>query len=424
MISGDMSALPPDWRVLVVGYRPDGLAKKYGDRVIWLNHWEMRGNTKIPGGAKAVCVSHRVHGDNLEFVRKLAEVSQVERFEVEKTEELFIRRIRAWLDKPGQQTRAEVPVSVGPLVPATPQEIAVASGKLLIPVNRLKPLKDQARSYFSKLEMRKLIDSIRAIGLQNPVVVKKLDDDPDYDYELIEGERRLRAHKVLGLLVIWAVVDTVKNSDDQYLRSFVANLARDGYTPLDTARALMRSLKSEGFAGQSRADSIRQLAEMCGKSEVWVYQHLRLLTLPEEVQKMLEPDEDTDRSALPFTMGTFLCTVDDRDIRLAVCKAVVEEKLSVAKAKSLARKLAKKVGLDPNFTKRTPNKDFRILSTYLRVTRDGVDGILDMHHRTIDQVFENRDLKDRLDARKQVEELIKRLSRLRDELKVKAPVKQ
>ncbi len=141
-------------------------------------------------------------------------------------------------------------------------------------VDRISPNPRQPRVVFDEEAMEELVQSIREVGLLQPVVVRSLGDDR---YELIMGERRWRAHQVAGLEVIPAIVrDT---SDDDLLRdALLENLHRSQLNPLEEAAAYQQLLEDFGCTHD-------ELATRIGRSRPQISNTIRLLKLSPPVQR-------------------------------------------------------------------------------------------------------------------------------------------
>jgi len=161
---------------------------------------------------------------------------------------------------------------------AAPAVVAEASGKPLeIALDKIERNPNQTRTAFDEAKLAELAQSIAATGVVQPVVVREL---PDGRYQLIMGERRWRASQVAGKATIPAFVRQV--SDEQAMEmTIVENLQREDLNPMEQARAFER-LSREFNLTQD------QMAKRTGKDRASVTNFIRLLKLPEPVQKQVE----------------------------------------------------------------------------------------------------------------------------------------
>lgn len=146
----------------------------------------------------------------------------------------------------------------------------------LIPVDQVRPSADQPRRRFEPGALRELADSIRAHGLLQPVLVRRLPDG----YELIAGERRWRAARQAGLARIPALVRTLPEEEERLVLGLVENLQREDLDPVEEARGIQRLLETFALTHE-------QAAERLGRGRVSVTQALRLLTAAPAVQSAL-----------------------------------------------------------------------------------------------------------------------------------------
>ncbi len=140
-------------------------------------------------------------------------------------------------------------------------------------VRKIKPNRFQPRRQFDEARLAELADSIRENGLVQPIVVS-----PDGEgYELIAGERRLRAAKLAGLDHVPAIVRKISDKE-RFVFSLLENLQREDLNPIESAEGYRRLMTDFGFTQES-------VAKQVGMSRAAVANAVRLLGLPAEVQK-------------------------------------------------------------------------------------------------------------------------------------------
>jgi ParB family chromosome partitioning protein len=152
----------------------------------------------------------------------------------------------------------------------------LAGGELIrIPLSRIRPNPFQPRKSFNPEQLADLEASLAASGLLQPITVRRMGDA----YELIAGERRLRAATNLGWIEIPALV---KDLDDQssLVMALVENLQRTDLNPIDEARGYQRLADEFGYTHQ-------QIAEATAKDRATITNLLRILSLPEPVIKLI-----------------------------------------------------------------------------------------------------------------------------------------
>ncbi len=185
-----------------------------------------------------------------------------------------------------------------------------------IPAERVAVFKGQPRSYFAPALMAELEQSIKAIGQQVEIIVKPLQGDPAHDYELIDGERRLRVCKKLGLPVR-ATVRRVTSADDQFLTAVTVNFARADHTILEIAEAIERLRKHPRFAAiKDMQQQAVEIGRAFGRGMHWVYSHEKLLRLAPELKQILS-DDVAEKDRLPNRLAFVLAPLPhDEQLRL------------------------------------------------------------------------------------------------------------
>lgn len=145
----------------------------------------------------------------------------------------------------------------------------------LLKLTQIDPNRDQPRADFDESALQELAASIRAVGVLQPILVRRTGER----YQIIAGERRYRASRLAGLEEIPAIV---RDWDEQKRleAALVENLQRDDLNPVEEAVGVKRLMEAANLTQE-------RVAERIGKSRPAVANLLRLLTLPEEVQKML-----------------------------------------------------------------------------------------------------------------------------------------
>ena len=194
-----------------------------------------------------------------------------------------------------------------------------------LPISDIYPNPFQPRIEFSDEELAELSQSIAENGLIQPIIVRKSDI---IGYELIAGERRLRACKRLGMTEIPAVVKEVSDQESRK-QAIIENLQRSNLNPIEEAKAY-RSLINE------LAYSHEELAKAMGKSRPYISNALRLLQLPKEIQTSIE------NGKLSQGHARALLAVEDTKKQLTIYHQVLTEKWSVRTPEKTPPHLPKK----------------------------------------------------------------------------------
>lgn len=191
-----------------------------------------------------------------------------------------------------------------------------------VSVNEIRPNPYQPRKEFEQSAIDELAGSIKEHGIIQPLIVRK----SIKGFELVAGERRLRAAKLAGLKQVPVVVKAY--TDQQLMEiALIENLQRENLNPLEEAEAYEKLIAHHDYTQE-------QLAKKIGKSRPHVANMLRLLQLPDGIRKMV--------SAANLSMGhaRALLTVTDEKAQLQLAKDVVEKELSVRQLEELVKQLS------------------------------------------------------------------------------------
>lgn len=194
-----------------------------------------------------------------------------------------------------------------------------------ISVTRIHPNRHQPRRVFDEDSLRELGQSIKQHGLAQPILVAP--DARTGEYELIAGERRLRASQLAGLTEIDAIVRPMPEQEQMLALALIENIQREDLNPIDTAVAYGKLIAEHNVAQ-------KELARYCGKSPSAISNTLRLLELDNEIQKALQNNVITEGHARA------ILTVPDKDARIRLYHAIMENKASVRQTEDLARAIA------------------------------------------------------------------------------------
>lgn len=195
---------------------------------------------------------------------------------------------------------------------------------LNIEMKEIVPNPYQPRKSFDLDQLQELSNSIKEHGVITPIIVVYQDDK----YVLVAGERRFRAAKMAGLHIIPAIIREYSVSEMMEI-ALLENIQREDLTPIEIA---------ESYHGLITHLNITQdvLAKRVGKSRSQVTNMLGLLTLPAEIQEMV--------NKLEISMGhaRVLSKLDDKEKVLSLAKRIVEERLTVRELEALARSEVRK----------------------------------------------------------------------------------
>ena len=201
------------------------------------------------------------------------------------------------------------------LIPGASDETSLVE----IPVNAVTPNRRQPRTGFDDATIDSLARSIREVGVLQPIVVRKGDDG----YELVAGERRLRAARRAGLATIPAIIRTTDDSES-LREALIENIHREDLSALEQAAAFVE-LQQELDATQE------QLAERLGYSRPHVANTIRLLQLPLPVQKLLAD------GSISAAHARALLSLEDEEAQQALALRIAAEGLNVRQTEELVR---------------------------------------------------------------------------------------
>ncbi len=213
---------------------------------------------------------------------------------------------------------------LGALIPTDGPNAGEATnggGLVELPVSAISPNSHQPRTVFDESALSSLTESIRELGVLQPIIVRTT--DAPNSFELIAGERRWRAARRAGLATIPAIIRSLSDLD-ALEQAVVENLHRQDLNPLEEAAAYQQLIEDFGLTQE-------QAAKRVGKSRSAVANLLRLFQLPPSVQKALGDGELTAGHARAL-LGT-----PDRAYQEALAKRIVAEELSVRVIEQLIR---------------------------------------------------------------------------------------
>jgi ParB family transcriptional regulator, chromosome partitioning protein len=201
-----------------------------------------------------------------------------------------------------------------------------APGEKRVPVSEVRPNPKQPRRTFDEAKIAELAESIRQKGVLQPLVVKKVDEG----YELIIGERRLRAAQKIGLDKVPVVVREASSTESLEI-ALIENIQREELTPIEEALAY-RQLMEELHLTQE------EVAVRVGKSRPVVTNLLRVLNLPDEVRA------EVDRGTISVGHARALLTLDSPAKQISLTQEVIRRGLSVRETETLVARAPAKAG--------------------------------------------------------------------------------
>lgn len=238
--------------------------------------------------------------------------------------------------------------------PATTNEEMVE-----IDLDLIEPSNFQPRTNFDEERLEQLAQSIKANGIIQPILVRRI---PDGKYQLVAGERRWRASQRAGLQRVPCVVKEIP--EDKMLElALIENIQRQELNAIEEAHAYKRLIETLGLTQE-------MVAQRVGRDRTFVTNYLRLLRLPEDIQQLVEAEQ------LSMGHARALLGVDEPDIQRKLAKEIISKGLSVRQTERTVKRIVEGAEVnssatvtkeDPNF-KSAEDKMRRKLSSKVQIT--------------------------------------------------------
>lgn len=178
----------------------------------------------------------------------------------------------------------------------------------------------QPRSNFNEESLKELATSIRELGVIQPITVRKLDFNK---YQLISGERRLRASKIAGLQVVPAYI-RIANDNESLVMALVENIQRHDLDPIEIALSYQRLMDEIQLTQE-------QMSERVGKKRSTIANYLRLLKLDPIIQTGIRD------GFISMGHGRAIITIEDHDAQADIYQKIVSQNLSVRETETLVK---------------------------------------------------------------------------------------
>jgi ParB family chromosome partitioning protein len=208
-----------------------------------------------------------------------------------------------------------------------------------IETEKIKPNPFQPRKTFDEESLKELAASIREFGIIQPIVVVKIEHEVEtgtqVEYQIIAGERRLMAAKMIGLERVPAIIKRIPPGAAQMEMAIVENIQRANLNSIETARAYAKLQDHFGLTQ-------REIAAKLGKSRETIANAIRLLNLPTEIQDALAEGKINE------SQGRLLLTIDDLSQQMAVFGDLMANNLSVRELKNKIRRETKPAQSEEN----------------------------------------------------------------------------
>lgn len=190
-----------------------------------------------------------------------------------------------------------------------------------IPIDLIEANPHQPRKVFDDETINELSESIKLYGIVQPLSVRKL---ANKKYELIAGERRLRAAKKAGLKKIPVIITKVTDKDSAFI-AIIENIQRENLSFIEEAEGYKKLIDSYGYSQQDIANSV-------GKSQSTIANKLRILKFSPDIRDKIKDKNLTERHARA------LLKIEDDDTQIEIIDIIIEESLNVKKTEELVDK--------------------------------------------------------------------------------------
>jgi ParB family chromosome partitioning protein len=231
-----------------------------------------------------------------------------------------------------QPSASQQPKPQSPTQPQAAKKDELAQESIFhIETEKITPNPDQPRRHFDQEALHELANSIREFGFLQPIVVSKIEKETPtgiaVEYQVIAGERRFMAAKMLGLPRVPAIVRNINLEREKLELGVIENIQRENLNPIEMARAFQR-LQEEFRMTQ------REIAAKLGKSREVVANAVRLLDLPEYIQRAVETGDLSESNA------RLLIAIEDPAAQKALLDDIVQNKLTTRDVRERVQRVA------------------------------------------------------------------------------------
>ncbi|WP_042277485.1 nucleoid occlusion protein [[Clostridium] dakarense] len=227
-----------------------------------------------------------------------------------------------------------------------------------IPIEQIVPNPYQPRKVFSQSALEELSNSIKVYGILQPITVRMKDDK----YELIAGERRLRAAKLAKLEAVPVIINNMSDESSAVL-ALLENLQREDLNFIEEAMGYENLIREHDFTQQ-------QLAEKLGKNQSTIANKLRILRLSSEIKIKLVENNLTERHARA------LLKLPNEELMKEVLDKVIKSELTVKKTEKLIKDILEDLEAPSEADKKQNVKGSMAIRIYLNTMKQAFDAII------------------------------------------------
>jgi ParB/RepB/Spo0J family partition protein len=430
------NTFPSDGKVMVVGFDASiVLRSKYVKRVYFWGTEELVQGQEYPPKVEVMILSDDLVPGDERRIREVAtarNIRQVMRAHgLVRLEELLgflLRHVDINIDPAGSGVPPKPDIYLVTeqkgrdeevMPPADVGEVQTSLGFFWIPISRIVVFKGQPRESFDQVSLALLAASISEGGQEEPVWVRRIAGGPNYDYELVDGERRYHACMMVHVTHMKAVFKRPKTKIQQYKLAVIGNFGHEPHPPLEIARSIHKlATELPELKDLSMAKRVDALTHIYVKSPNWILYHLSLLKLVPEVQAMMEPNLPKEQR-LPVGMGAYLATIEDKTLQIEIAKMVVSRGISVNQAREYARRRASETGATIGAgRKRQPRDDYIRFERFTKRVASEGDIQIELPEQEFKAMFQTRTAADIKTVSARLDRSIKTLTKLKEKVDV------
>ncbi len=245
-----------------------------------------------------------------------------------------------------------------------------------ISISAIKPNRRQARKKFDENKLKELAESIKHHDVVQPLVVTP--SAVPGEYELIAGERRLRASKIAGLTEVPVVIKTSVTEKDRNILSLIENIQRDDLNPIEEAGAYKKIIDEFRFTQE-------EFAKIIGKDRSVLANTIRLLTLPEELISHIE------NGLISAGHGRTLAGISDAQKQKDLLKKIIDEQLTVRDVEKIISEI-KRVKSGKTTKRRNPEAEQmetalqHLFGTKVKLSGNSKRGKISIYYYSLDDL--------------------------------------
>ena len=256
------------------------------------------------------------------------------------------------------------------------EEVDDSDRVVYIDINEIKPNPDQPRKHFDAARLEELANSIQENGVIQPLVVQKKENC----YELVAGERRWRASRLAGLKKVPCLIREFDEKQNLIV-AIIENMQREDLDPMEEANGIQQMIHKFGFTQE-------QVSESLGKSRAYIANSVRLLKLPEEIQKMIRSGK------ISAAHGRTLLGIQDPRKQLILAERIEKEGLSVRTVEEIAKKLKGEQKEEKKKEKKVKSAEIlavesdlrNVIGTKVSIVQGKKSGKIELEYYSIDEL--------------------------------------